>query len=269
MRYVCERLKGRAMAPDLGLFDLTDRIALVTGSNAGLGLTIARGLARAGARVVLNGRDEAKLGAAAEALRADGLAAAGRAFDVTDTRQVDDAIAGIERDVGPIHILVNNAGIQERMPMTEMTDEAWQRVLDTNLSGAFKVARAASRGMLARGRGKIVNICSLMSEVHRPTIANYSASKGGLKMLTRAMAVEWGPKGVQANGIGPGYFATELTRPLVEDRAFNAWICERTPAGRWGDPEELVGAAIFLSSDASDYVNGQVLYVDGGILAGL
>jgi gluconate 5-dehydrogenase len=253
----------------LALFDLADRVALVTGSSAGLGLTIARGLARAGARVVLNGRDEAKLAAASGALEREGLVVSRSAFDITDTGAVEAAVERIERETGPGRILVNNAGIQDRMPMVEMTDEAWQRVLDTNLTGAFKVARAVARSMLARRRGKIVNVCSLMSEIHRPTIANYSASKGGLKMLTRAMAVEWGPQGLQANGIGPGYFATDLTRPLVEDPEFNAMICTRTPAGRWGDPEDLVGTAIFLSSDASDYVNGQVLYVDGGLLAGL
>jgi gluconate 5-dehydrogenase len=230
---------------------------------------MARGLAQAGATVVLNGRSQDKLDAAVEQLRGEGLSAVGYAFDVTDDAAVRRQAAAIEEEVGPIRILVNNAGIQDRAPLLEMTDEQWSRVLDINLSAVFRVSRAVAPAMVRRQAGKVINICSLMSEVHRPTIGNYSAAKGGLKMLTRAMAVEWGQDNVQANGIGPGYFLTEMSAPLAEDPEKNAWICSRTPAGRWGHPEELIGACVFLASDASDYVNGQIIYVDGGLLAGL
>jgi gluconate 5-dehydrogenase len=251
------------------LFQLADRIALVTGSNGGLGFAIARGLAEAGAVVVLNGRNDEKLQDAVSRLRDSGHTVHGYAFDVTDSEAVDRQTAAIESDLGPIDILVNNAGIQDRRPMAEMPDEVWERVIKTDLTSAFLVSRAVGRLMIPRTRGKIVNICSLMSEVHRPSIANYSAAKGGLKMLTRAMAVEWGKHNIQTNGIGPGYFITEMTQPLVDDPEFNQWICGRTPAGRWGRPEELIGTAVFLAGDASNYVNGQVIYVDGGLLAGL
>jgi gluconate 5-dehydrogenase len=252
-----------------GLFDLTRRLALVTGSSRGIGRAIAAGLGRHGARVVLNGRNEQRLAAAVDAMKADGLDARGRAFDVTDGRQVEAAVASIEAEAGPIDVLVNNAGIQDRAPLLEMAERQWRRVLEANLTSAFLVGRTVARGMVARRRGKVINICSLMSEVHRPTVANYAAAKGGLKMLTRAMCVEWAAGNVQANGIAPGYIQTDLTAPLVADPQFNAWICQRTPAGRWGRPEDLIGAAVFLASDASDYVNGQIIYVDGGILAGL
>lgn len=251
------------------LFDLSGRTALITGSSQGLGFAIARGLAQAGAAIVLNGRDVKKLTAATNALRAEGAQVAMAAFDVTDGASSGLAIAQTEADVGPIDILVNNAGIQRRAPLVEMTEEAWRAVLDTNLTSAFLVARAVAPRMIARGRGKIINICSVMAEVSRPTIGNYAAAKGGLKMLTRAMAVEWAKHGLQSNGIAPGYFVTELNKSLVEDAEFNAWICHRTPAGRWGQPHELAGAAVFLSSGASDFVNGQILHVDGGLLAAL
>ena len=251
------------------LFDLTGRIALVTGSSQGLGLAIARGLAQAGAAVVLNGRDEKNLAATADALRADGVKVYPAAFDVTDGAAGAAAVARAEAEFGVIDILVNNAGIQRRAPLAEMTEEQWRSVIDTNLTSAFLVSRAVAPRMIARGRGKIINICSVMSEVSRPTIANYAAAKGGLKMLTRAMAVEWAKHGLQTNGIAPGYFVTELNQPLVENVDFNKWICGRTPAGRWGQPHELAGAAVFLASTASDFVNGQVLYVDGGLLASL
>ena len=251
------------------LFDLTGRIALVTGSSQGLGLAIARGLAQAGAAVVLNGRDEKKLAATADALRADGVKVYPAAFDVTDGAAGAAAVARAEAEFGVIDILVNNAGIQRRAPLAEMTEEQWRSVIDTNLTSAFLVSRAVAPRMIARGRGKIINICSVMSEVSRPTIANYAAAKGGLKMLTRAMAVEWAKHGLQTNGIAPGYFVTQLNQPLVENVDFNKWICGRTPAGRWGQPHELAGAAVFLASTASDFVNGQVLYVDGGLLASL
>ena len=242
------------------LFDLTNRIALVTGSSQGLGLTLARGLGQAGARIVLNGRNQEKIAKAVAAVEADGLAVSGCAFDVTDA-------ASINRGVGDI--LVNNAGIQRRGPLESLDEAAWREVIDTNLTGVFLVSRRVVRGMIERRRGKIVNICSLMSELGRDTTANYAAAKGGLKMLTRAMAVEWARHNIQANGIGPGYFLTEMTRKLADDPEFDAWIRGRTPAGRWGDPAELVGAAVFLASAASDFVNGQIIYVDGGILAAL
>ena len=251
------------------LFDLTGRLAVVTGSSRGLGLTLARGLGEAGATVVLNGRDEERLAGAVAALEADGLAASGCAFDVTDAASIDRGVGEIEDRIGPIDILVNNAGIQRRGPLEALDEKAWREVIDTNLTGVFLVSRRVAHGMIERRRGKIVNICSLMSELGRETTANYAASKGGLKMLTRAMAVEWARYNIQANGIGPGYFLTEMTRPLADDPKFDAWIRGRTPAGRWGDPAELVGAAVFLASAASDFVNGQVIYVDGGILAAL
>ena len=257
------------------LFDLAGRAALITGSSQGIGLALARGLAQAGASVVLNGRDETKLAAAADGLRAE-LAATGAttrvttaAFDVTNAAAIEREVARIEAEFAPIDILINNAGIQRRAPLAEMTEAQWREVLDANLTSVFLVARAVAPRMIARGAGKIINTCSVMSEVSRPTIANYAAAKGGLKMLTRAMAVEWAKHGLQCNGLGPGYIVTELNRALVENVEFNKWICGRTPAGRWGKPEELAGAAIFLASRASDFVNGQILYVDGGLLAAL
>jgi gluconate 5-dehydrogenase len=249
------------------LFDLTGRTALITGSSQGLGFAIARGLGQAGASLVLNGRDPKKLAAAADLLRGEGLTVATSAFDVTDGKAVEQAIARVESEVAPIDILLNNAGIHRRAPLEEMTELQWREVLDTNLTSAFLVTRHVAPRMIARKAGKIVNTCSLMSEVCRPSTGNYAAAKGGLKMLTRAMATEWARHNIQTNGIGPGYFATELTKPLVENPEFNKWICGRTPAGRWGNPEELVGAAVFLSSRASDFVNGQIIYVDGGLLA--
>ena len=251
------------------LFDLTNRIALVTGSSQGLGLTLARGLGQAGARIVLNGRNQAKLAEAVAAVEVDGLAVSGCAFDVTDAASIDRGVGEIENGVGPIDILVNNAGIQRRGTLESLDEAAWREVIDTNLTGVFLVSRRVVRGMIERRRGKIVNICSLMSELGRQTTGNYAAAKGGVKMLTRAMAVEWARHNIQANGIGPGYFLTDMTRHLADDPRFDAWIRRRTPAGRWGDPVELVGAAVFLASDASEFVNGQILYVDGGILAAL
>jgi len=229
------------------LFDLGGRTALITGSSQGIGFALARGLLESGAGVVINGRDTSKLARA----------------------EVSQAIERIEAEIGPIDILINNAGIHKRVPLVDMTDLQWHEVIETNLTSAFFLARAVAPRMIARGSGKVINICSLMSEVARATTGNYAAAKGGLKMLTRAMAVEWAKSNVQVNGIGPGYIATELTKPLMENPAFNAWLCARTPAGRWGRPEELVGAAVFLASRASDFVNGQIIYVDGGVLAAL
>jgi gluconate 5-dehydrogenase len=257
------------MAGTNPLFDLTGRTALVTGSSQGLGLALARGLAQAGAAVVLNGRDEAKLSRAAAELGSEGARVVTAAFDVTDGAACQRAVERVEREFSSIDILINNAGIQRRAPLAEMTEEQWRAVIDSNLTSAFLVARAVVPGMIARRAGKIINICSVMAEVSRPTIGNYAASKGGLKMLTRAMAVEWARHGIQANGISPGYFVTELNRSLVENVEFNQWICNRTPAGRWGQPHELAGAAVFLASSASNFVNGQILGVDGGLLAAL
>jgi len=250
-------------------FDLTGRVALVTGSSRGLGKVLARGLATAGASVCLNGRDEARLDAAVAELAAEGLAVGGVAFDVTDASSLAAGLERLAADVGPVDVLVNNAGINLRGPLAEIDPDRWRQVIDTNLTGVLRVTQPIVRGMIERGRGKIINICSLMSEVARETTGAYTASKGGLKMLTRAMATEWARHNIQVNGIGPGYFATEMTRPLVEDEAFNAWITARTPARRWGDPAELIGPAVFLASDAASFVSGQILYVDGGILAAL
>ncbi len=202
-------------------------------------------------------------------MRAAGFAVQCRAFDVTSESEVATAVSELVAQHGPIDILVNNAGIQRRSPLVDMSLEAWNDVLRTNLTSAFLVTRAVVPGMIARGRGKIINLCSVISEVARPTIGNYAAAKGGLKMLTRAMAVEWGKHNIQANGLGPGYMLTDLNTSLAADPKFDAWIKARTPAGRWGQPEEVVGAAVFLASPASDFVNGQVIYVDGGVLAAL
>ncbi len=251
------------------LFDLTGRTALVTGSSQGLGFAIARGLAQAGAAVVLNGRDKQKLSAAAKALDAEGARVAMAAFDVTDGAAAMREVEEIEAGFGAIDILVNNAGIHQRAPLAEMTEEQWRAVIDTNLTSVFLVARAVAPRMIARGAGKIINIASVISEVGRPTIGNYAAAKGGVKMLTKSMAVEWAKLGLQCNAIAPGYMETELNRGLMANADFNKWICGRTPAGRWGKPEELIGAAVFLSSRASDFVNGQMLAVDGGLLAAL
>ena len=251
------------------LFDLTGRTALVTGATSGLGLAIARGLAEAGAAIAVNGRDEGRIADTVSAFRDEGLSAHAARFDVTATDEVEAGVERVEPEVGPIDILVNNAGIQRRKPLLEMEEAVWDEVIETNLNAVFRVGRAVGRGMVERRRGKIINIASLASEVARKTIAPYTAAKGAVKQLTRAMCVEWASFNVQVNGIGPGYFATPLNRALLDDPAFDAWVKNRTPAGRWGDPKELVGAAVFLSSPASDFVNGQILYVDGGLLAAM
>jgi len=259
-----------AEAPPLSaLFNLQGRRALVTGGAQGIGLALARGLAEAGAELVLNDREPEKLDSAVSALRSAGFKASGAAFDVANETDVRAAVACIEEGVGPVDILVNNAGIHRRAPLVDMRASDWQAVMDVNLKGAFLVAAAVAPGMIRRRAGKVINICSLNSEIVRPGIANYAAAKGGLKMLTRAMAVEWGSHNIQANGIGPGYLLTELTQQLADDAQFDAWIKARTPAGRWGSPRDLLGAAVFLASPASDFVNGHILYVDGGLLASL
>jgi len=251
------------------LFDLGGKTALVTGSTSGLGRAIAGGLAEAGAAVVINGRSAERLEGAVEALTANGLKAHGYRFDVTSEELVNAAVARIEREVGPIDILVNNAGIQRRAPILEISAETWEEVLKHDLTSVFLVGKAVARGMVERKRGKIINIASLTSEVARETIAPYAAAKGGVRQLTKAMCVEWAPHNIQVNAIGPGYFATDLNAALSADPKFDAWVRARTPAGRWGEPQELIGAAVFLASPASDFVNGQVLYVDGGLLASM
>ena len=252
----------------LNLFDLSGRTALVTGSSTGLGLAIARGLAEAGAVVVLNGRNEEKLAGATKTFEAAGLKARALAFDVADEAAVKGAFARLDVEGAPIDILVNNAGVQLRKPMLDIATDEWRRVIETDLTAAFVMAREAARRMIARGRGgKIINIASLAAEVARATIAPYTAAKGALKMLTRSMAAEWAADGIQANAIGPGYMVTEMTEPLVADEKFDAWVKSRTPSRRWGQPDDLIGAAVFLASRASDYVNGQIIYVDGGLLA--
>lgn len=247
------------------LFDLSGRRALVTGSGQGIGLALAEALGRAGATVVLNGRDAAKLEAAAAGLRNADIAVETAPFDVTDCDAVRAEVAAIEARSGPIDILVNNAGIQRRAPLQDFAPETWRELMRTNLDSVFYVAQAVARGMIGRGRGKIINICSVQSELGRPTIAPYAASKGAVKMLIRGMCADWAKHGIQVNGIGPGYFATPMNKALVEDAAFSDWLCKRTPAGRWGRVEELGGAAVFLASDASSFINGQVIYVDGGM----
>jgi len=257
------------MNPILKSFDLTGRTALITGSSAGIGFALARGLAGAGARVILNARNAAKLEAAAEVLRSEGLQVLTAPFDVTSGDAVTAAVARIEAEVGAIDILVNNAGMQRRAPLDQFAEADWHELMKTNVDSVFLVGQAVARHMIGRKRGKIVNICSVQSELGRPGIAPYTASKGAVKMLTKGMAIDWGQHGIQVNGLGPGYFKTELTEALVQDEEFTRWLVGRTPSRRWGDVEDLVGAAVFLSSDASNFVNGHILYVDGGVTATL
>jgi gluconate 5-dehydrogenase len=250
-------------------FDLTGRTALITGSSAGIGHALAAGLAGAGARVVLNGRDPGRLEQAAERLRTGGADVVAVPFDVTDGAAVAQAIARIESEIGPLDILVNNAGMQRRGPLEQFEEAHWHELMKTNLDSVFLVGQAVARHMIGRRRGKIINICSVQSELGRPNIAPYTASKGAVKMLTKGMAIDWGQYGIQVNGLGPGYFKTELTEALVNNVEFSAWLINRTPSRRWGDVEDLIGAAVFLASDASNFVNGHILYVDGGVTATL
>lgn len=254
---------------DTATFRLDGRLALVTGSSAGIGMALARGLGQAGAALVLNGRDRDKLARAAQGLRDEGLRVHTSAFDATDAAAVDAAVAAIEADVGAIDILVNNAGTTRRAPFTELALDDWRTVMATNVDGLFIVGQAVARRMAQRGRGRIINICSLMSEFGRSGTAAYTASKGAAKMLTKAMAVDLAPLGIRVNGIAPGYFATELTAPLVADEKFSAWVRQRAPLGRWGQVDELAPAAVFLASDASGFVTGHLLFVDGGMSATL
>jgi len=248
-------------------FDLSGRIALVTGSSRGIGSAIADGLARSGAVVIINGRDESRLAQALESAsrRIPGAGWSTCAFDVTDEAAIERAVAQCESAIGPIDILVNNAGMQLRTPLTEISLENWRSVIDTDLTSAFLVGRTVARRMIQRGRGKIINICSVQSELARPGIGAYTAAKGGLRNLTRAMAAEWSSAGLQINGLAPGYILTEMTQPLAEDPEFDTWVRNRTPARRWGRPDDLAGPAVWLASPASDFVTGQVIYVDGGM----
>lgn len=251
------------------IFDLTGRTALITGSSKGIGLAIARGLSDAGAAVVLNGRNWEQLERTRAMLESEGRDVYARSFDVTDATAVENNVAGIEAEIGPIEILFNNAGVQHRAPLQDFPLEAWERLRAANIDSVFFVGQAVAKRMIPRGRGKIINIASVQSELARPNIAPYTATKGAVKMLTKGMATDWARHGLQINAIGPGYFKTELNAALMEDPDFNAWLEKRTPAGRWGTVDELIGAAVFLASDASSFVNGHVLYVDGGITASL
>ena len=253
---------------DTSLFNLSGRTALITGSVRGIGQALADGLAAAGARIVVNGRREAAVAAAVDRLSAQGCAALGSVFDVSDEASVIQAFEALDAQDIEVDILINNAGVQFRKPMVELAVEDWRRVVDTNLTGAFIVARQAARRMIARARGgKIINIGSLTSEAARATVAPYTAAKGGIKLLTRAMAAEWAQFDIQANAIGPGYILTEMNTALIENSEFDAWVKSSNPAGRWGRPDELAGTAVYLASAASNYVNGQIIYVDGGWLS--
>ena len=254
---------------DARSFRLDERLALVTGSSGGIGLALARGLAQAGASVVLNGRNADKLTQVTALLAGEGLTVHARAFDVTQRDQVDAGVSAIEAELGAIEVLVNNAGMQRRAPFHEFAAADWDELMRTNLDSVFHVGQAVARCMIPRRRGRIINICSVQSELGRPGIAPYTASKGAVKMLTKGMAIDLGPHGINVNGIGPGYFKTELNAKLVADETFSAWLIGRTPSRRWGDVEDLAGAAVFLASDASRFVNGHILYVDGGVTASL
>ena len=248
------------------LFSLAGRRALVSGSGRGIGLAIARGLGRAGAAVLLNDIDASRLAAAVDGLRAEGLDAAGEVFDVTDPAAIDAAVARVEATAGPVDILVNNAGIQLRKPIAEWSPEDWHRIIDIDLTSAWLMSRAFGLRMVERGRGKIINICSIQSDLGRTSIVPYTAAKGGLRMLTRGMCAEWGPEGIQVNGIAPGYYATELTAATRSNPVTDRAVLDHIPTGRWGERLDLMGAIVFLASRASDYVNGHVLAVDGGYL---
>lgn len=253
----------------MGLFDLTGRTALVTGSSLGIGNALAEGLAAHGARVVLNGRNADRLSEAAEALRAAGHEVHELPFDATDAAEAADAVNRFESETGPVDILVNNAGMQHRTPLEDFTVEDFDRLMRTNVNSVFYVGQAVARHMIARGAGKIINIASVQSALARPGIAPYTASKGAVSNLTKGMATDWARHGLQVNAIAPGYFDTPLNAALVADPDFCAWLEKRTPAGRWGKVEELVGACVFLSSPASSFVNGHTLFVDGGISVSL
>jgi gluconate 5-dehydrogenase len=253
----------------LNLFDLTGKRALITGSSQGIGFALARGLAAAGAEIVLNGRDANKLATAAEVLRSEGCTIHELAFDATDHIAVRAAVDGFEAGTGAIDILVNNAGTQHRAPLEDFPADAFERLLQTNVASVFHVGQACANHMIKRGAGKIVNICSVQTALARPGIAPYTATKGAVSNLTKGMATDWAKHGLQCNGLAPGYFDTPLNKALVDDPDFTDWLSKRTPAGRWGNVDELVGTCIFLSSAASSFVNGTTVFVDGGITASL
>ena len=249
------------------LFNLKGKTALITGSSRGLGRAIAEGLAQAGARIIVNGTQADRTQSAQKELQAQGYDVEALVFDVTNEQAVTQAFTDLDTRHIAVDILVNNAGIQLRKPMVELTTPEWNKVIDTNLTSCFVIGREAAKRMIARGHGKVINIASLTSELARATVAPYTVAKGGIKMLTKAMAAEWAVHGLQANAIGPGYMITEMNQALIDNPTFDAWVKGRTPAKRWGKPEVLVGAAIFLASEASNYVNGQVIYVDGGMIS--
>ncbi|QGY47062.1 SDR family NAD(P)-dependent oxidoreductase [Maribellus comscasis] len=251
----------------LSLFNLKRKTALITGSGSGIGFALAKGLAGAGAKIILNGRNKTKLEEAKFKLKEEGTTAFPLAFDVSNLTETKNAIESYENREGPIDILINNAGINIRGPFEKFDERDWKKVLDININGAMIASQAVAPFMIKRKAGKIINICSMQSELGRHSIVPYAVSKGGIKMLTKGLCAEWAKYNIQVNGIGPGYFETELTRPLKEDSEFDSWLKNRTPSNRWGDVKELIGAAVFLASDASNYVNGHILYVDGGLLA--
>ena len=250
-------------------FDLSGRVALVTGAYRGLGFAIARGLAQAGATVIVNGRKRDEVNAAAQKLRDAGLASGTSLFDVTDAAAARAAVAEVQANHGPIDILVNNAGVQRRNPLVDFQKADWDLIMATNLTAPFLVSQAVLPSMIERKRGKIIHIASLMSEMARPSVVPYIAAKGGVRQLTRGMAVELAPHNIQVNAIGPGYFETEMNRALIDNVEFTAWVKKRTPAGRWGDPPEIGGLAVFLASSAADYITGQVIMIDGGMSVAL
>lgn len=251
----------------LSLFNLKGKTVLITGSGSGIGFALAEGFAGAGAKIILNGRNESKLEGAEKKLLKSGAEVSKLVFDVTRSDEVKTAIKNYENNEGPIDILINNAGINLRKPFENFEEKEWKNILDININGAMIVSQAVAPFMIDRKAGKIINICSMQSELGRPTIVPYAVSKGAIKMLTKGLCAEWAKYNIQVNGIGPGYFETELTQPLQDDPKFDEWFRNRTPAGRWGKPSELIGAAVFLASDAANYVNGHILYVDGGLLA--
>ncbi len=247
------------------LFDLTGRRALVTGAGRGIGLALARGLAGAGAAVAMNGRDPDRLAEAAGRLRDDGAEVFEAPFDVTDRAEVEPGVRRIEDEFGPLDILVNNAGVQRRAPLEDFTDEDWRAVMQVQLDAVFVVGQTVARRMIPRGSGRIINICSALTALARPAVVPYGTAKGAVGNLTKGMCADWARHGLNVNGLAPGYFRTDLNASLADDPEFNAWLEGRTPQGRWGRVEELVGAAVFLASDAASFVNGHILYVDGGL----
>ena len=249
------------------LFGLSGKRALITGSSKGIGYALARGLSGAGAEIIINGRDAARLDQAAAGLRETGASVTTAVFDVTDPQAVRAGVAKVEAETGAIDILINNAGMQHRTPLEDFPDDAWDMLMRTNLNSVFNVGKAVAKHMIERKHGKIINICSVQTALARPGIAPYVASKGAVANLTKGMCTDWAKYGLQVNGLAPGYFETELTEALVADDEFSAWLSNRTPAGRWGKVDELVGATVFLSSDSASFVNGHILYVDGGITA--